>query len=72
MVPVEMTRTVCEDHGSWQQVVRQFGCDCCGSCEQVCNTWVPKVEKRDVKYTVMRPRAQLLLVKRRLPPHDYQ
>ena len=44
MVPVEMSRTVCEDHGSWQQVVRHYGCDCCGPCDRVCNVWSPKIE----------------------------
>jgi len=58
MVPVEMTCTVCEDHGSWQQVVRHSGCGCCGPCSWTCNVWVPKLEQREVKYTVMRPQIR--------------
>ena len=58
MVPVEMTRIVCEDHGGWQQTVQHSGCDCCGGCDRVCNTWVPKLERREVKYTVLRPQPR--------------
>jgi hypothetical protein len=61
MVPVEMTRTVCEDHGSWQQIVRNLscggcaGCGGCGPCSVTCSVWVPQIEQRQVKYSVLRP-----------------
>ncbi len=55
LVPVEMTRTVCEDHGCWQQIVQNQDSCCCSCCPQVCNVWAPKLERREVRYTVMRP-----------------
>jgi hypothetical protein len=55
MVPVEMTCTVCEDHGAWRQMFQHDGCGCCGSCSRACRTWIPKLQPREIKYTVMRP-----------------
>jgi len=34
------------------------GCGGCAPREIVCRVWVPKIEKRDVKYTVMRPQTR--------------
>jgi hypothetical protein len=58
MVPTTQTRTVCEDQGSWQQVVQTYkvGCgDCAQTCSRTCNVWAPKMVTREVEYTVMRP-----------------
>ena len=61
MVPVKQTRTVCEDHGSWQQVTQTYkvGCgDCAQECTRTCNVWVPKIEQKQVEYTCMKPQVE--------------
>jgi hypothetical protein len=61
MVPVQQTRTVCEDQGSWQEVPQTYtsGCGDCAqtyTCMRRC--WVPKYVTREVAYTVMRPQIE--------------
>lgn len=47
--PVQVMRTVCEDHGHWE--TRPCDCNCC----QPHRVWVPNVVKRQVPCTVMKP-----------------
>ncbi len=61
MVEVTKTRTVCEDHGSWKQVPQTYTYCCCGcvqTCTRMCNVWEPKIESREVQYTVCEPTVE--------------
>lgn len=72
MIPVEQTRTVCEDRGHWETVACETGCGGCDNgCNSGCNTgcntgcgyrtarhWVPNVVTRQVTYTVMKPQVE--------------
>jgi hypothetical protein len=61
MVEVKQKHTVCEDHGSWQQVTQNYtvGCgDCAQTCTRTCNVWVPNMQIREVETTCMRPQMQ--------------
>lgn len=58
MVASTAKRTVCEDHGSFQQVQQTYNV-CCNGCVQqcvrMCNVWVPNIVTREVEYQVMKP-----------------
>jgi hypothetical protein len=67
MVPTTEMRTVCEDKGSWQQVVQNYTCRCgccCGTQSCITTVWVPNIQSKQVACTVMRPTMEDV-------PYDY-
>jgi hypothetical protein len=54
MVSVKEKRTVCEDHGHWEQRACKTGCSTCCPVQTYC-CWVPQVVQKEIEVTCCKP-----------------